>query len=176
MKARHDFKTDKEYENYMKSYYAGQALSGLLLSNDFEDESLLVKKAIDVADLMVAQLFRKEELNVPDKEKPPLIELKEAEKRNNKRKEIGLLLSSAEALYNQKAYKSALTQFEKALTLDASNKKIINSIELCKKWIKAVDKLNELEEPENKFEKSLIATQIPYSAEKEFTTDFPTLE
>ncbi len=178
MKARHDFKTDKEYQMYLKIYYAGLATRGLLLNNDFQDEMTLVKTAVDIADLMVAQLFHKEQLSVSEKEKPPLMELKEAEKRNNKRKEIGLLLSSAEILYNQKAYKSALTQFEKALTLDVANKKIITSIELCKKWIKAVDGLNDLEQ-EKQFVKPKTGELIDFTDEKskeEFTTSFPPLD
>ncbi len=162
MKARHEFKTDLEYENYMKNYYAGLALSGLLLSNDFEDESLLVKKAIDIANLMVAQLFSKSVPQPSIKEKPSQIEPKDAQSRN-KRNECIELTDSAQALFNQKAYKSALTQFEKALALDNYNKKIINSIIKCKQWIKAVDDLNKLDE-ETQFIK------------EEFTTDFPPLD
>lgn len=154
MKPRHEFKTTLEHENYMKCYYSGLALSGLLLSNDFEDESLLVKKAIDIASLMTAHLFPQTQAITPTKEKPPLIEKKQEE--HNQRNELIQLTDSAIALYNQKAYKSALTQFEKAIALDPSNKKINNSIDLCKKWIKSIDDLNK--------------------EEKELTTNFPPLD
>ena len=59
MKSRNEFTTNEEYNEYLRIYFAGLAIQGLLASNSGQTTKYLVKKAIESADELLKQLENK---------------------------------------------------------------------------------------------------------------------
>ena len=47
MKSRNEFTTNEEYNEYLRIYFAGLAMQGLLASNSGQTAKYIVKKAIE---------------------------------------------------------------------------------------------------------------------------------
>ncbi len=193
MKARTDFKTQTEYEGYMKIFYSGLAMASLIAAGE-TDEDTIAEGSLKVASATLKHVLG---VAAPLSDNPPVIKEKRP-KPHSAKSEIRELIDSAESVLKQKAYKSALTTFQNALDLDPANKYIQKRIELCQKWIKSLADLELAEEdkpfvkekqkkepmPAGIYEAKIISVdsdkfeiQTPiYPKESEFTTSFPPLE
>ncbi len=69
MKARHEFKDDEAYYEYLRHYYAGQAMQGLLSNNIYHnpnEKHKMVKTsdlsscAVSYSDALINQLKQKQ--------------------------------------------------------------------------------------------------------------------
>lgn len=63
MKSLNDFDNSRVYEEYLRRYYAGQALNGLLsLPHDSDDGEFtpqaIAEDAVEMADALVKEIFR----------------------------------------------------------------------------------------------------------------------
>lgn len=64
MKARFDFSTDGEYEEYLRHYFAGQALMGICAHPDTwgkDSFEKIARAAIEAADALLAELAKPEQ-------------------------------------------------------------------------------------------------------------------
>lgn len=58
MKARYEFGSDDEYRAYLRVYFAGCALRGILANPYYRSaEEFVARDILNVADAMVAELF-----------------------------------------------------------------------------------------------------------------------
>lgn len=64
MKARHEFPTDEQYKDYLKHYYVGQAMQGILAASydlqglDQNEADAVTRDAIMFADQLLTQLSK----------------------------------------------------------------------------------------------------------------------
>lgn len=56
MKARHEFESDQAYTEYLKHYYAGQAMQGMLSISYWSDREYLAELAIMHAHALIKAL------------------------------------------------------------------------------------------------------------------------
>lgn len=186
MKAKHDFPDQESYKDYLKTYISIKAMQSLLLDINLEEEldpDEISTTALDMANSLIGKLLDAKEAaimptnSVTDtvveiKAKPENVTwhyqqtesnntntISEKPKKNTKRQEAEDWMKMGNALFSQKAYKSALANYLKANEL-FPHKSTDNAIEQCNKWIKALSQMQE----------------EPIKQDSEFNYIIPTLE
>ena len=56
MKARHEFNSETEWVDYLRTYFAAMALQGLLAKYGTDYESACVKDSVGIADALIKAL------------------------------------------------------------------------------------------------------------------------
>lgn len=186
MKAKHEFKNASDYEEYLYTFMAIQAMNSILknegATNTPEERDLLANECDGIARSMTMVLLDKPiakvEINntmIIGRSKQPAPE-KKIDERKKIKEDVANMIASGSALFKQKAYHSALKQYESALALDPTNKYIADDIKRCNQWIKAIADLEKANQQDGKdfvpyHDKNLLKKE-----DNEFTTTFPPLD
>lgn len=56
MKSTQDFSSHEDYKKYLRTYFAGLAMQGLLASNDGRESDIIARHSIELADALLDEL------------------------------------------------------------------------------------------------------------------------